>query len=743
MKKIFTLFTAALFAASLWGTEDVISRTIEGTTASTSAYFPIGFNMSVRNTLSQQLYFASEIGTDLTSKKIVGIEFYLNSTTAKDRTIEVWIDETTKTNLASATGTGKQFYYHDISKSKKSDYSAGTKVLVDSIVSLPASNGWYRINFNKVTPYTWNGGNIVLTINDKTKNYATSKTHKTFTSTDARCIYTNNNNSTTSFDATDLYSVAGTAVAAAPAIKFIFEGSPTPTYDAPTSVSVLSKSSSTATIGWTKKDSATIKLQYKVQGAGSWIDSVGITGNSKQLNGLSAETTYDYQIFAVYPTGTSSAVTGSFTTDEASDHEHDGISFVAWNETTSLPTSAGNYYLKNNVTVSSWTVPSGDTKICLNGKTITFSSGYITVGSSQSLSIYDNEGNGTIAISQSFFPAIKVNGGALALFGGSVNNTASSTEAFAVSVESGSFSIKGNVKMSTSASAANIYLKNSGSIITLIGAITNSAKLSVKKAANQNITSGWSTQMGSADPADFFSSKNTDAPAVVLVGDEAQLGVPAVTISETGSNTIENGKLTNVNLVRTFQANILNTIALPFALTDDQLQDVFGDDYELYELSSSSLVGNVLELMFSKVTSLTGGAPYLLRISESKVNPSFSSVTLTTATPSKATTAVTMMPVISEKEVKGADYNLFLNAAGELNWATQTASFKGMRAYFHVTAAMPPSGVAVRRIVLGTDAATDLDNLEVSDKAVKRIENGQLVILKNGNKYNVQGQIIK
>ena len=39
--------------------------------------------------------------------------------------------------------------------------------------------------------------------------------------------------------------------------------------------------------------------------------------------------------------------------------------------------------------------------------------------------------------------------------------------------------------------------------------------------------------------------------------------------------------------------------------------------------------------------------------------------------------------------------------------------------------------------------ATGIDNANADIKAEKRIENGQLIIIKNGVRYNVQGQVIK
>ncbi|MBO4572679.1 MAG: InlB B-repeat-containing protein [Clostridia bacterium] len=86
----------------------------------------------------------------------------------------------------------------------------------------------------------------------------------------------------------------------------------------------------------------------------------------------------------------------NFTVVSVNQHEHDGVTFTAWTSTTSLPTEAGNYYLANDVTISStWSVPSGTTNLCLNGYAIIRTNAsdttgsVIQVGSGAALNLYD------------------------------------------------------------------------------------------------------------------------------------------------------------------------------------------------------------------------------------------------------------------------------------------------------------------------------------------------------------------
>lgn len=73
-------------------------------------------------------------------------------------------------------------------------------------------------------------------------------------------------------------------------------------------------------------------------------------------------------------------------------HAHNGVRFTRWTSTNSLPSTAGNYVLMNDVTLSNtWTPPVGTTNLCLNGYQIKKTSGYIiqVTNASTTLNIYD------------------------------------------------------------------------------------------------------------------------------------------------------------------------------------------------------------------------------------------------------------------------------------------------------------------------------------------------------------------
>ncbi len=110
----------------------------------------------------------------------------------------------------------------------------------------------------------------------------------------------------------------------------------------------------------------------------------------------------------------------------------------------------------------------------------------------------------------------------------------------------GTFSVGGspvitdNTK-SNNGAANNVYLA-SGKSITVTGALTTGANVGVTMVDSTGVfTSGWAKQMGTATPADYFTSDSASY-AVGLIGGEAALSQPhTVTVS----GDIEHGTVTS------------------------------------------------------------------------------------------------------------------------------------------------------------------------------------------------------
>lgn len=103
-------------------------------------------------------------------------------------------------------------------------------------------------------------------------------------------------------------------------------------------------------------------------------------------------------------------------------HEHDTAG-TEWTTTDSLPDSAGSYYLTQSVS-GSWTVPTGEVNLCLNGQTI---NGKITVGSGATLTLTDCTGTGKLQGSRSG-SGVSINGGTFNLYGGTITGFVNGVE---------------------------------------------------------------------------------------------------------------------------------------------------------------------------------------------------------------------------------------------------------------------------------------------------------------------------
>ena len=89
---------------------------------------------------------------------------------------------------------------------------------------------------------------------------------------------------------------------------------------------------------------------------------------------------------------------------------------------------------------------------------------------------------------------------------------------------------------------------------------------------------------------------------------------------------------------------------------------------------------------------------------------------------------------------------LFLGANNSLFWPNVAGNIKPFRAYFSIAGG--PSNAPLRRgmparIVEQKHTPTGIDDANVNANAVKHLENGILIIEKNGVRYNAQGQIVK
>ena len=396
----------------------------------------------------------------------------------------------------------------------------------------------------------------------------------------------------------------------------------------------------------------------------------------------------------------------------------------------------------------------GNLNLCLNGNTANIWGSKIVVPNGKTLTIYDNVGDGKITgvvasevgVFEDMVTSLIVvkSGGTLVLKQGIIeNNYVPDADGSSYAIYSnGTVRISGDVLINSN--NTDIYLHESR-IITLDAAISNAEKHIVYQTGGA-ITSGWNTYMSGADPRDYFESSNS-ARSVCLNEGEAALRL-LLNLSENNQNSAigtSYNQLADVNLTRsTLYSAYFNTICLPFALDNVQLEEYFGAGYDLEEFVSSSLDGDLLNLTFNQVTALEAGKPYLLQPSMDVTNPSFIGVTIGATSPLDITTTdVDFKGIFRPTVLDGGNENLlFLYPDNELRWPEATDYLKGFRAYFEIKG-QSLSAARRARIVLPSGTPTAVEAVvESQDSNRKWLKDGQIIIERNGRYYNITGQRI-
>lgn len=788
MKKIFTLAIITTLTLATWGTNYTIEPKADGKDAIKSYALPIYFNGgTVWGSVVQQIYLASELtAQDAEAGDINAITFYYSAkddqtVTALSRNIQIWLMEVSASKDSFVVETVPKSAYANDYLSKYlygADKKAGIKVYEGPLATEAVSSGTIKtVTIDFDSRFTWNGSsNIVLTVFDMSTtdhtisadNYANlrfliSKTahprflHKKWFSTDedSRTTWIGDMSNNLAGRYGEVYGTSTLAkqVSGRSYVNKIDFSIVAPV-PVPTSPSSGNITESSAVISWNAAAGAdSYEIRY-----GTTSGSLGAATNvgnvtSRSLTSLTEETTYFYQIRtkigSTYSAWTDEA---SFTTSAAAAHTHDGITFTKWTSTSSLPTS-GSYYLNDDVVLTAQATLSGNLNLCLNGHSIYTYTYNIVVDDEQTLAIYDYEGGGEISghyvatFAQKGLISV-LYGGTLSVKAGTINNQ------YDNEYGEGSIAIYSNGTLKISGAPAitgvteSIYL-NTGKVITIESGkpLTNLTPY-VVNGVSTVVTSGW-TNMGGALPSSHFTSANSTYPGIALNGSgEAQM-VKVVALDQDADNSAvisaANNQFVNASLTRSWLADgYYSTLCLPFDLSASQITSVFGSSTEVAQLTSSSIDGEEITITFTSASSIEAGKPYIIKPTLNAVNPVFSGVTIQdidVEDEKAATTYVDFIGTLSPTYLAASEDILFLGANNAIGWPAAAGYLKGMRAYFqlHSLPAGAPALRHARLIAPGHSTPTALDEANENKNIQKRLENGQLIIIRDGKKYNVIG----
>lgn len=211
-----------------------------------------------------------------------------------------------------------------------------------------------------------------------------------------------------------------------------------------------------------------------------------------------------------------------------------------------------------------------------------------------------------------------------------------------------------------------------------------------------------------------------------------------------------NGKRANVTIERTIYCDgDYNTLCLPFSLATLEgtpLEDATVYAYKYAVIESEELLVRIYETE----NGIQAGVPYLLTMTAANdiTSMTFTNVTISAAEGKTIGTdeAVEFIGILKpEAFTAGDETTLFVSTNNNLAWANTNASLKSFRAFFKRNASSPaPLRPGMRARIVRYDVTTGVDGAKSNGvQCIKLIENEQLVIIRNGVKYNVQGQIIR
>lgn len=243
-----------------------------------------------------------------------------------------------------------------------------------------------------------------------------------------------------------------------------------------------------------------------------------------------------------------------------------------------------------------------------------------------------------------------------------------------------------------------------------------------------------------------YASGNKGRFAIDNVSWENYDGAIVLSESVDNSNVLSwnvGGAAVDVNTNRSLVADNWNTLCLPFSISKSA--DL--GDADVQELYSAEREGDDLVVGFKALNGdeLVAGTPYLVRPT-SEINLTGFTNKQVILIPSAVNKGiVTLTGIFSPKALIANDKTtLFVgtpDASGNnLFYPSANGNLNGMRAYFKIDTGSSAPIRRARFVTSQTDTATGVDSQKSRAESSKAIVNGQLIIIRNGDFYDVLGR---
>lgn len=164
-------------------------------------------------------------------------------------------------------------------------------------------------------------------------------------------------------------------------------------------------------------------------------------------------------------------------------------------------------------------------------------------------------------------------------------------------------------------------------------------------------------------------------------------------LDEKQVNEINTNNSANVVMRRPFVSGTWNTMCLPFDLTSDEINYLFGEGTIVEAFMGISKQGNAVTFKFHKVSKTVAGTPYLVMPAKDVTVPfAFLNKTFASAAHSVSFDGCAFVGTYSPVQLKGDGTQLFVSSGNKLNTPSASSSkLKGLRAYFDIDASVSAS----------------------------------------------------
>ena len=261
--------------------------------------------------------------------------------------------------------------------------------------------------------------------------------------------------------------------------------------------------------------------------------------------------------------------------------------------------------------------------------------------------------------------------------------------------------------------------------------------------------------LGSYNHTDFWNNYTTKLTGCNYLDEYEEKDVTNGKIS-----TFRDASVSDIDIFRTLRkAGCFNTLTLPFNVPNIASSPLGGDNVEVYTFSSATVEEGTLVLDIEKVTSnsLTAGTPYLIQwtnTTEVLNRMTFTGITWDDdQTADDAGVGQVMYHGFYGRthindDTNGEQHlNLFLGGNNTLYWPNDgnnaNAKMLGFRAYFHVNTSSPSPAPIYRGMPASLrikSTPTDIETVQTDNAPRKELRNGQLVIIRNGETFSLNGQ---